>query len=92
MGKKNRLDNLVRVYQDLDVTLRGLTVTRVGVAWVDRNIHQINVLKLVGQLSKSKRKLERKIKKGLKSERAQLRQRLKAFAGIRKEIRRSLSA
>ncbi len=88
LRQPNRLNNLVRVYHDLESTLRGLTVTRASVEWVDRGFQQINVSKLVSQLSKSKRKIERKIRKGLQLEKALLRQRLRTFVGIRKELRR----
>ncbi|MBI1861965.1 MAG: hypothetical protein HYR96_13705 [Deltaproteobacteria bacterium] len=84
----NRLDSLWQVYQDLESTLKELTTGHTGLSFVDRRLKQINVSKLVKQLSESKHHVERKILKGLAEEKAILRKRLRAFVGIRKELRR----
>ena len=76
--KGSKLDELVRVYHDLERTLLDLRHT------VEKNaessLKNINVRKLMVQLSRSKRRLERKIGNTLLLEKQHLKKRLRAFA------------
>ena len=74
---REKLDELVKVYEDLEKTLRGLkrTVKLSG----SNPMMQINLRKLISQLSKSKRQIERKIGNTLMHERAHLLQRIGRF-------------
>jgi hypothetical protein len=65
-----RLSELVSVYEDLERTLRRLKTSALQTS--GNSLMQINVRKLIVQLSKSKRKIERKISSTLLSERAQI--------------------
>jgi hypothetical protein len=56
-GKK--LDELLRVYEDLEHTLKALT--HAAERRAESSLKQINVKKLVSQLSHSKKKIERKL-------------------------------
>lgn len=71
-----KLEELVRVYEDLENTLKILR--RKGLT--ERSpLHQINVRKLVAQLSRSKRRLERKISNTILLEKQVLKRRLRSF-------------
>lgn len=65
-----RLSELVSVYEDLERTLRRLKTNALQNS--GNSLMQINVRKLIEQLSKSKRKIERKISSTLLNERTQI--------------------
>lgn len=69
----HKVNELLRVYEDLEKTLKGLRAA----AGADNSIHNINLKRLVKQLSASKRKLERKISSTLLMERQQWQTRLR---------------
>jgi len=56
--RKIKLDELVKVYHDLEKTLRGL---KAMAERAECHLGTINVRKLITQLSLSKRRIERKI-------------------------------
>lgn len=70
-AKNGKLSELIRVYQDLERTLRALTSN------AERSLvaESINMRKLVERLSKSKRVLERKITEALAAEKEHIRKR-----------------
>lgn len=73
-----RLSELVSVYEDLEKTLKGLkarTLIHGG-----NSLREINIQKLITQLSKSKRKIERKISTTLVNEKAQMKNQLSKWA------------
>ncbi len=72
--KKPHLNELVRVYEDLEKTLRELKATY---AKHDGTFPQINMHKLISQLSRSKRKLERKIGNTILLEKQQLKRKIR---------------
>lgn len=74
---KDPVAELIRVYQDLERTLRDLKKTYDESAVT--SIQYINVKKLIEQLSRSKKKLERKINNTLLLEKQQLKRRFKAL-------------
>ena len=65
------LTELIRVYQDLERTLRGLKAN------AQRSVatESINMKKLIERLSRSKRQLEKKISEALTTEKAAIRKR-----------------
>jgi len=69
--KNTKLNELIRVYQDLERTLRALKAN------AERSVaaESINIGKLIERLSRSKRKLEKKIGEALNAEKAQIRKR-----------------
>ena len=72
--KKPQLSELVRVYEDLEKTLRDLKSTY---GKHDGAFPQINVRKLISQLSRSKKKLERKIGNTILLEKQQIKRRIR---------------
>jgi len=70
-NKSGKLSELIRVYQDLERTLKGLK------DGAERSVaaESINLHKLIDRLSKSKRVLERKIGEALAAEKAHIRKR-----------------
>ncbi len=66
-----RLGELVSVYEDLERTLKRIKTT--SLLHGGNSLMQINIQKLISQLSKSKRKIERKISHTLLNERTQIR-------------------
>ena len=75
---KATLHELIRVYQDLEKTLRALKAS--AGRNLEGSLKEINVRKLIAQLSRSKRKLERKIGNTLLLEKQHLKRRLKEIA------------
>jgi hypothetical protein len=73
-----KLNELVGVYEDLEKTLKGLRAS--AILHGSNSLKQINLHKLIAQLSKSKRKIERKISSTLVHEKAQLSYRLGNWA------------
>ncbi len=73
-----RLSELVTVYQDLERTLKG--VKKNSYLESGSSLMQINIQKLITQLSKSKRNIERKISSTLVFEKTQLIQHLDKWA------------
>lgn len=75
--KGKRMDDLIRVYEDLEKTLKTIRDT----AGEDGNsTYPINVRKLIEQLSRSKKRLERKIGNKILLKRQNLKRRIKRFA------------
>jgi hypothetical protein len=74
----SKINELIRVYQDLEKTLRGLKDTAGKSA--ESSLRQINVRKLIVQLSRSKRRLERKIGNTLLLEKQHLKKRIRNIA------------
>jgi len=72
---KTKLQELVHVYEDLERTLKSLRGMAVG----GGSLKQIDLKKLVAQLSRSKRKLERKIGNTFLLEKEHLRKKLETF-------------
>lgn len=66
-----RLSDLVSVYEDLEKTLRSLKSK--SLLQGQNSLMQININKLIVQLSRSKRNIERKISHVLLTERIQIR-------------------
>ena len=73
-----RLGELISVYEDLEKTLKNLRST--ALSHGQNSAMQINLHKLISQLSKSKRKIERKISHTLLHERDQIRHQLEKWA------------
>ncbi|MBM4304185.1 MAG: hypothetical protein FJ112_07645 [Deltaproteobacteria bacterium] len=73
-----KLNELVTVYEDLENTIKRLRTS--AILCGSKSLKQINVHKLIAQLSKSKRKIERKISSTLVHEKAQLSYRLGNWA------------
>lgn len=78
--KKQKIEDLLKVYQDLERTLKGLKATAERHAFVESSLRYINIQKLIHQLSRSKRKLERKISNTLLIEKEQLKTRIQEMA------------
>ena len=75
-GASKKLDELVRVYEDLENTLKILRKKHL----YDRStLAQINVKKLIVQLSRSKRSLERKISNTILMEKQLLKRRWQSW-------------
>lgn len=72
--KTKSIDELLRVYEDLERTLR--SIRRAG----ENNVYPINVRKLIDQLSRSKKRIERKIGNKILLKRQNLRRRIKRLA------------
>ncbi len=72
-----KLHELIRVYQDLEHTLQGLR--RSVEKNAEHSLRNINVRKLMVQLARSKRRLERKIGNTLLIEKQHLKKRLHAI-------------
>ncbi len=70
------LGELLRVYQDVERTLKSL---RASAGPLDPSQYPINLKKLITQLSRSKRQIERKIGDTLFQEKQNLKRRFKAF-------------
>lgn len=79
MGRHNpnKFSDLIRVYQDLERTIKGLRAS------VEKNtetsLRNINVRALIVQLTRSKRRLERKIGNTILLEKQQFKRRFKAI-------------
>jgi hypothetical protein len=75
--KSKKIEELIRVYQDLEKTLKSLKAS-----YEQNSAHSnyINVKKLIDQLSRSKKKLERKIGNTVLLEKQHFKKRLKAIA------------
>lgn len=73
-----RLSDLVSVYEDLEKTLKGLRTS--SLLQGKNSLQEINIKKLITQLSKSKRKIERKISATLVNEKAQMRSQISKWA------------
>ena len=73
-----KLSDLVNVYEDLEKTLRGLKAN--ALLHSGNSLREINIQKLITQLSKSKRRIERKISTTLVSEKAQMRSQFNKWA------------
>lgn len=69
------IDELFRVYYDLEKTLQQLR--RAYSKNAELTIRQINVQKLINQLTRSKRRLERKISNTLLLEKDEIKRKLK---------------
>lgn len=69
--KDGKLTELIRVYQDLERTLKALKAN------AERSVvaESINIRKLIDRLSQSKRALEAKISEALATEKAHIRKR-----------------
>lgn len=77
---KGKIDDLIRVYHDLEKTLKHLKENAERNLAIESSLRQINVRKLILQLSRSKRRIERKIGNTLLLEKQHLKRRLKALA------------
>ena len=75
-GASKKLEELVRVYEDLENTLRVLRRKKLGSG---SPLGQINVRKLIVQLSRSKRTLERKISNTILLEKQLFKRRLQSL-------------
>jgi hypothetical protein len=75
--KRRKLHELLRVYQDLEKTLKSLKESAARSS--DTSLSNINVRKLILQLSRSKKRLERKIGNTLLLEKQHLKKRLKTL-------------
>ncbi len=73
--RQPKIHNLVKIYQDLEKTLKSLRQTRGGGSM---NETAINIRKLILQLTISKRRLERKIGNTLLLEKQHLKRRIRA--------------
>lgn len=78
INKKRNLQELVRVYQDLERTLRELKSLAGNHARISPLKH-IDMRHLIDRLSQSKRRLERKIGNTLSLETDQMKRRLSRF-------------
>ena len=76
-----RIHELVKVYQDLERTLRGLKRSYQKLQAVE-SLSAINILKLIYQLSRSKKRLERKIGNTILLEKQQLKRRIRAITHL----------
>ena len=73
-----KLSELVSVYEDLEKTLKGLRAR--ALLQGGNSLREINIQKLITQLSKSKRRIERKISTTLVNEKAQMKHQLSKWA------------
>jgi len=78
MLKRRRLHELLRVYQDLERTLKHLKES--AGRTTETSFNSINVRKLIVQLSRSKKRLERKIGNTLLLEKQHLKKRIRNIA------------
>jgi hypothetical protein len=76
---KARLGELIRIYQDLEKTLRGLKRRYEKYEKHDARFAHLDLRKLISQLSRSKKRLERKIGNTLLLEKQHLKRRLKVI-------------
>ena len=76
--KRRRLHELLRVYQDLEKTLKHLKQS--AERTTETSLAPINVRKLIVQLSRSKRRLERKIGNTILLEKQHLKKRIRTIA------------
>jgi len=84
-----RLGELISVYEDLEKTLKNLKSS--SLLHGHNSVMQINLHKLISQLSRSKRKIERKISHTLLHERDQIRHQWEKWAPQLGSSRRSKS-
>jgi hypothetical protein len=80
--KTPALAELVRVYEDLEKTLSELKRTCERAMGAETSLSYINVKKLIGQLMRTKRKLERKIGNTILLERQQLKRRIRSISSL----------
>lgn len=85
-----KISELLRVYEDLEKTLRGLRTAAEKVG--HDSIMSINVRKLILQLSKSKRKIEQKIGSSLVYEKEYLKKRFGKLGPKVRKTRTTTSA
>ncbi len=76
-ARDGKIDDLLRVYHDLEKTLRSLKANYDQNAG---NLNYINMKKLIAQLSRTKRKLERKIGNTVLLEKQNFKKKIKAIA------------
>lgn len=77
--RSTKLSELLRVYQDLEKTLRELKAVAGSRAGLGSALKHIDVRGLIRQLSVSKRRLERKIGNTLLLEKAHIRRRIQSL-------------
>ena len=77
---KGKIDDLLRVYHDLEKTLRHLKINAERNITIESALGQINIRKLIHQLSRSRRRIERKIGNTLLLEKQHLKQRIRTIA------------
>jgi hypothetical protein len=81
--RNRKIDELLRVYHDVERTLKQLKKNAERNLAFDSSPHHINVRKLIAQLSRTKRRIERKIGNTLLLEKQHLKRRLKELtAGL----------
>jgi transposase len=76
---KARLGELIRIYQDLEKTLKELKKRYDKYEKLDARFAHLDLRKLIAQLSRSKKKLERKIGNTLLLEKQHLKRRIKVI-------------
>lgn len=74
--KKPRIEQLLRVYEDVESLLRTLKQKESQM----RGAHAIDVRKLIEQLARSKKRLERKIGNTLLLEKHNIKRKIRGFA------------
>lgn len=75
-----KLLELVRVYEDLEKTIRFLRKKQANGAHLSASLESIDVKKLLAQLARSKKKIERKISNTILLEKQHLKRRIRAIA------------
>lgn len=75
--KNRKINELVRVYHDLEKTLKLLRKNAERNLALESSLRHINVRKLIAQLSRSKRRIERKIGNTLLLEKQHLKRRIR---------------
>jgi ribosomal protein S21 len=86
--KRPAISELVKAYEDLEKTLRVLKKNcEKNLVDADSTLRQINVRKLIDQLSRSKKKLERKIGNTILLEKQSLKKRIRAFTTLTRSNR-----
>ena len=80
---EDKIGNLVRVYQDLERTLRNLKQVHRG----NGSVPNINLKKLINQLSVSKKRMERKIGNTVLLEKQNFKNRIRSIrAGFSRDV------
>ena len=82
---RQTIQELVRLYQDLEHTLKGLKAA----AGKEASVKQINVRRLISRLSTSKKRLERKIGNTLLLEKHEIKVKLHKLLGRQDRARRN---
>ncbi|MBI4405514.1 MAG: hypothetical protein HY537_15230 [Deltaproteobacteria bacterium] len=80
LPRKPHISRLLRVYQDLERTLKSLKANHNSHRTLSFSAKGINIRKLITQLSRSKRRLERKIGNTILLEKQQLKRKIRVFA------------